>query len=233
MLEDCQLLPPSIEYWIALPIGELAVIVIVPSATPQSVISVPTALVNTGGVLSSRTSVGPVTSQPPPAFLTAISYDPPAKPVNIFDDCHVPPFSEYSSAPFPMAVTVIVPSTSPQLVGLVEATFVMLGADGDVRMIGLFASGVSQEPSVFLTNTLYVPSPRLEKVFEDCQLMPPSIEYSMLAPVAVITIEPSATPQLVGLVGVTPVMTGCILSIKITFGLDCSQVPSAFLTRIS
>ena len=105
------------------------------------------------------------------------SYDPPAKPENTLDVCHAPPFNEYSIAPVPVAVTVIVPSVTPQSVGFVDATFEMLGADGEVRTIGLLASAVTQEPSAFLTNTLYVPSPNPVNVFEVSQLIPPSIEY--------------------------------------------------------
>ena len=36
-----------------------------------------------------------------------------------------------------------------------------------------------------------------------CQLIPPSIEYSTVPPVAVTVIEPSSTPQLLGLLELT------------------------------
>ena len=46
---------------------------------------------------------------------------------------------EYSNGAVPpCAVTVIVPSATPQSVGSVKATLVMLGAFGISRMTGLF-----------------------------------------------------------------------------------------------
>ena len=74
----------------------------------------------------------------------------------------------------------IVPSFVPQSVGFVEDTFVIAGADGDDNTIGLFAQGVKQEPSVFLTTTMYDPSDKLENVLLLDQESPPSIENSML-----------------------------------------------------
>ena len=121
----------------------------------------------------------------------------------------VPPSIEYSSGAVPPeAVTVIVPSATPQSVGLVEATFVMEGAFGISNMTGLLISGVLQEPSVFLTNTLNVPAPKPVKFGLNCQFVPPSMLYSSDVPVAVMTIEPSFTPQLEGSVATTLVMTG-------------------------
>ena len=84
--EPSQVNPPSIEYCKPLPFGEVAVIVIVPSSTPQSVGCVEVAETITGATLSSNISHGPTTSQVPLAFLTMIQYVPPAKPVNVFDD---------------------------------------------------------------------------------------------------------------------------------------------------
>ena len=67
------------------------------------------------------------------------------------------------------------------------------------------------------------------------QLMPPSIEYSVapLPAVVVTVIEPSVNPQSLGGTVTTVSMTGAILSINISFGALATQVPSAFLTRIS
>ena len=116
---------------------------------------------------------------------------------------------EYSSGAVPPdAVIVIVPSKAPQSVGSLEETFVILGALGTVKMTGLFAYNTSQEPSVFLTDMLNVPAPKLLKIFDTCQLMPPSIEYSNVVPVAVIVIVPSFVPQLLGLTGATFVIIG-------------------------
>ena len=61
------------EYCKAFPIEELAVMVIVPSATPQSVGSVPTAALKVGSTLSTNTSVVPTTIQVSSPFLTWIS----------------------------------------------------------------------------------------------------------------------------------------------------------------
>ena len=133
----------------------------------------------------------------------------------------------------PVAVIVIVPSSTPHSVGCVSSIEVIDGADAELIITGLFAQAVKHEPSVFLTKILYVPSPRPLKVLDACQLIPPSIENSMLPPnVAAIEICPSATPQLVGALDTTLSIVGCVLSIKISFGAACSQVPSAFLTRI-
>ena len=144
-----------------------------------------------------------------------------------------PPSIEYSNGAVPpVAVMVIVPSATPQSVGFVDDTFVMLGALGIDKLIGLVFQGVLQEPSVFLTNTLNVPAPKPLKVPVGCQFVPPSIEYSNDVPVATITIVPSFTPQLVGSVGVTFVMIGCTLSVITISASVTIQVPSAFLTRI-
>ena len=127
---------------------------------------------------------------------------------------------------------VIEPSATLQSVGSVKATFVIEGALGTLKMIELPEYGVLQEPSVFLTNTLYVPAPNPENVLDTCQFVPPSIEYSRVTPVAVMTIEPSLIPQLLGSVGVTLVIIGCTLSVIIISASVTTQVPSAFLTRI-
>ena len=141
---------------------------------------------------------------------------------------------EYSNGAVPpVAVTVIEPSATPQSVGSEKATFVIEGAFGISRMTGLLISGVLQEPSVFLTNTLNVPAPNPVKFGLTCQFVPPSIEYSNDAPAAVMTIEPSSTPQLEGSVGTTLVITGCTLSVMITSASSTIQEPSVFLTRIS
>ena len=108
----------------------------------------------------------------------------------------------------PCAVTVIVPSATPQSVGSVEVTLVMLGAFGTSRITGLFVHGVLQEPSVFLTNTLNVPAPNPVKFGLNCQFVPPSMLYSNVAPVAVMRIEPSFTPQFEGSVDTTLVIIG-------------------------
>ena len=51
-----------------------------------------------------------------------------------------PPSLENSKGAVPpIAVTVIVPSANPQLVGSVDVTFVMLGAFGTVKITGLVA----------------------------------------------------------------------------------------------
>ena len=109
----------------------------------------------------------------------------------------------------------------------------MLGAFGVFNTTGLRSYGVSQEPSAFLTKMLYVPAPSPVKLPEGCQFVPPSIEYSSDAPVAAMVIVPSFTPQFDGSAGVTLVMTGSTLSIRVIFGLETSQVPPTFLTRIS
>ena len=154
-----------------MPIGELAVIEIVPSATPQSLTSVLTADVKIGGVLSSITSIGPRLSQPPLAFLTLVSYVPPHKPVNVpplASQVRPPSFENSYEPDPPVAVMVNVPSQTLQSVGFVEATFVIAGAVGGVIMTGLkpfvllFRPCVAaacvlatiQVPSAFLTNIL-------------------------------------------------------------------------------
>ena len=104
---------------------------------------------------------------------------------------------------------VIVPSSTLHSVGSVETTFRICGAAGAPIIIGLSVEGVSQLPSVFLAMTLYVPAARFENVFEICQLIPPSMEYSKLVPVEFTVIVPSSTPQLVGSVVATLLMTGC------------------------
>ena len=83
---------------------------------------------------------------------------------------------------------VIVPSATPQFVGSVDATLVICGAVGEAKMIGLSDANEKQVASVFLIATLYVPAAKPLNVFDDCQLVPPSIEYSKVPPVAVITI---------------------------------------------
>ena len=133
----------------------------------------------------------------------------------------------------PVAVTVIVPSATPQSVGSVNAIFVMLGAFGAFKMTGLLMYGVLHVPSVFLVMILYVPAPKFVKLLPICQFVPPSIEYSKLTPVAVIVIEPLLTPQFVGSTAVTAVIIGCTLSVKVISASVTIQVPSAFLTRIS
>jgi hypothetical protein len=85
---------------------------------------------------------------------------------------------------------------------------------------------------VFLTKTLYVPGASPLNTFDACQLVLPSIEYSKLAPVAVIVITPSFIPQLLGFVDETFVITGCILSINVMFASLTIQVPSALRTLI-
>ena len=73
---------------------------------------------------------------------------------NTLDACQLPPPSfEYSNAPVPLAVTVIVPSATLQSVGLVEATFVILCADGEVKINVLFTSIVSNESYAILPIT--------------------------------------------------------------------------------
>ena len=73
-------------------------IVIVPSFTPQSVTLVEATLVMTGSIGATSTSGAAITTQVPSAFLTAISYEPSANPVNVFEFCQepaAPPLIEY------------------------------------------------------------------------------------------------------------------------------------------
>ena len=149
----------------------------------------------------------------------------------------LPPSFEYSYEPCPpVAVTVIVPSVSPQSVGFVEDTFTMLGAVGAPNITGLSASKTKQVPSVFLTATLYEPDARPENEALFCQFKPPSMEYSRVLPadeVAVIVIVPSSTLQSVGSVDETFEMVGTTLFVNVTGVPVTIQVPSAFLTRMS
>ena len=63
----------------------------------------------------------------------------------------------YSTVPVvPVAVTVIVPSVTPQFVGSVEATVEIVGNTGAVIITS--ASVVTQVPSIFLTLIWYVPA---------------------------------------------------------------------------
>ena len=90
-----------------------------------------------------------------------------------------PPSIEYSNgANPPCAETVIVPSATLQSVGFADATFVIVGAFGAVKITGLEVYNTSQVPSLFLTDTLYVPALNPPNVFDACQLIPPSIENS-------------------------------------------------------
>ena len=80
-----------------------------------------------------------------------------------------------------------------------------------------------------------MPPPNPGKIFDTCQFVPPSIENSNELPIeelAVMVIEPSATPQSVGLADATFVMTGATLSVKFTICPVTSQDSSAFLTMI-
>ena len=138
--------------------------------------------------------------------------------MNELDACHVSPLSMlYSNAPCPpVAVMSIVPSAKPQSVGCVEATFVIEGALGTVNSTGLEVWAVTQLPSIFLTKMLNVPAPSPVKLPLSCQFVPPSIEYSNVAPVAVMTIEPSFVPQFEGSLATTFVIIGWTLSINTT-----------------
>ena len=127
----------------------------------------------------------------------------------------------------------IVPSSTPQLVGSVLTILSIEGAEGGVNVIGLSAEGVSQVPPTFLTITLYVPPGRLEKLPFNCQFKPPSIEYSKLVPVAETTIEPSSKLQFDGSVATTEMFVGATGEVRTLAALDWIQVPSAFLTLIT
>ena len=147
------------EYSIALPALEVAVMVIVPSATPQSVGSEEATLVMVGVTGSTRFTIAPVTSQDSSAFLTIILYGLllPSSPVNEPPFCTQfrPPSMLYSNGAVPpLAVIVIVPFETPQSVGSVDATLVIVGAAGTDNITGLAASALVQLPSIFLTKTL-------------------------------------------------------------------------------
>ncbi len=118
--------PPSILYSItAAPLASLpavAVISIEPLSVSQSVGLAATTSVMFGvcGVINSIFGVN-VSSQVPSALRAITVYVFPTKLMNTFDVCHVvPPFTEYSKASEPSAVTVIVPSASLQSVGCVN-----------------------------------------------------------------------------------------------------------------
>ena len=133
------------------PLPPDVVIVIVPSSTPQFVGSVLATLSITGGIGATRISSVSVTSQVPSMFLTLILYVPAIKPVNVPDcDQEAPSLIEYSTAPCALdAVIVIVPSLTPQSVGLVEVTDEMTGAILSVNTS--IGPNTSQEPSAFFT----------------------------------------------------------------------------------
>ena len=101
----------------------------------------------------------------------------------------------------------ICPSLTPQLEGPDEVTELILGAVGAVSSTGLLSKGVTQEPSLFLTATLYIPGERLLKVFEVCQFKP-LILYSTVPekPVAATEMLPFEEPQSVGLFVLTLVI---------------------------
>ena len=211
--------PPSVVYSYE-PAPPVAVIVIVPSSTPQSVGSLLVTLTIDGAFGAVKTT-GLFTSnvkQVPSIFLTATLYVPAARLVKLADkDQFSPPSIEYSIIPTPEAVIVIVPSSTPQLFGLADVTFVMVGCTGSVKITS--ASVTVHVPSAFLTRIGYVPPAKLVNKPPGCQVAPPSIENCNEAPfgeLALILIPPSAKPQLLGSVGVTFTITGATLSVKVT-----------------
>ena len=102
-----------------------------PSIKPQLDGLVGATFVITGCTLSINITFGADTIQVPSAFLTRIWYVPPARPVNVFDNCQLtPPLIEYSNtlADAVFASMKIVPSDRPQSVGLEKAISLMTGA---------------------------------------------------------------------------------------------------------
>ena len=148
--------------------------------------------------------------------------------------CQIVPSNEYSIAPTPpVAVIVTAPSFIPQSVGSVKLTLVIVGVFGASIVIGLSVDNTVQVPAVLRTATLYTPEPKLLNVLDDCQLRPPSIEYSNVAPVASTVIVPSLVPQPVASAAVTLLIIGNTGATRVTVGLVISQVPSIFLTLTS
>ena len=142
---------------------------------------------------------------------------PPARLLKTFEFCQpVTPSNLYCKLPEPVAVTVIVPSLTPQSVGSVLEVAVTVGAFGASSITGLLGSVTSQVPSWFLTNTVYEPAGRLLKLLEFCQFAPPLMEYSRLEPVAFTVIEPSVVPQLLGSLALTLFSTGCCFPVMVT-----------------
>ncbi|MDZ7911438.1 MAG: hypothetical protein U5O16_06320 [Rhodococcus sp. (in: high G+C Gram-positive bacteria)] len=84
--DGCHVVPPLMEYSIE-PCAELAVIVIEPSVTLQSVTFVEATFAITGDILLIKVTSVDETSQELLAFLTLIWYEPPANPVKLFDAC--------------------------------------------------------------------------------------------------------------------------------------------------
>ncbi len=80
---------------------------------------------------------------------------PEPKLVKLFDACHInPPSIEYS-IDIPVALTVIVPLLEPQSVGFAEATVLIIGNSGFVKISS--AAKTIHVPLIFLVRISYVP----------------------------------------------------------------------------
>lgn len=107
--EACHVVPLSIEYWSgAMP--PVADTVAEPFVRPQSVTGCGVICVKTGvGAGFSTVGFEAVTRQVPPTYRTRIRYEPGARLLNVLLVYQVVPLMLYSSAPVPLAETMMLP----------------------------------------------------------------------------------------------------------------------------
>ncbi len=130
----------------------------------------------------------------------------------------------------------MVPSASPQSVTSETVTPLVANVGATLSVSVTLGLEITQEPLSFLTRISYTPPARPVKLPPlENQSVPPLMLYSKgaIPPEAVMVMVPSVSPQSVGSVKVTSVISGEFGATKVIWLMCCTKhVPSSFLTWI-